>query len=174
MIKEKVIFWPLLAVFIGVLIFGFGSQGKKREAKDELLQDIELATKRSMAKKKAIKDKWDLGKVKAVDVMGGYNLLLKRSPFFKVQPKGKSAKKPEPIPVKEEEPKGPLFKYKGRMTMGSAVKVIIEDQGTGKSFFVEEGDMVGDFLVSRINEKGVTLKKRDGEELVLSAVKKEE
>ena len=46
MIKEKMIFWPLLAVFIGVLIFGFASQGEKREAKDELLQDIELAAKK--------------------------------------------------------------------------------------------------------------------------------
>ena len=32
MIKEKAVFWPLAAIFIGMLIFGFLSQGKKKEA----------------------------------------------------------------------------------------------------------------------------------------------
>lgn len=171
MIKEKIIFWPLLVVFIGVLIFGFTSQGKKKEAKDELLQDIELATKKSMAKKKALKDRWNFDKIKTEDTLDVYGLLLERSPFFRVRSKEK-VKKVEVIPLKEE-PKEPLFKYKGRVTMGSTVKVIIEDHGTGKSFFVQEGDMIGDFLVLRVDEKEVALKKKGGEEIVLSAVKKE-
>jgi hypothetical protein len=57
--------------------------------------------------------------------------------------------------------------------MGSKVMVIIEDQGTGKSSFVREGDMIGDFLVSGIDEDRVVLKKKDGEEVILNVVKEE-
>ncbi len=172
MLKEKMIFWPLLGVFIAILIFGLTSQGKREEAAEELLQDIELMTKRSMAKKKATKRSWDLDGMRIVDVLDSYRVLLERSPFFRVasQEEIKEIKTP---PLKEE-PKEPVFKYKGRVMMGSEVMVIIEDQSTGKSSFVKEGDMVGDFLVLRIDEKEVVLKKSGGEEVVLSAVKKEE
>jgi len=172
MLKEKMVFWPLLGVFIAILIFGLTSQGKREEATEELLQDIELMTKRSMAKKKATKRSWDLDGMKAVDVLDSYNVLLERSPFFRVVSQ-EEIKEIKTIPLKEE-PKDPVFKYKGRVMMGSEVMVIVEDQGTGKSSFVKEGDMVGDFLVLRIDEKEVVLKKSGGEEVVLSAVKKEE
>ena len=171
MLKEKMIFWPLLAVFLGILIFGLLSQGKKKEATEELLQDIELATKKTRAKMKAEKDRWNFDIIKAVDTLDGYSHLLKRSPFFRVRSEAK-VKKVEVVPLKEE-PKEPILKYKGRVMLGSKVIVVIEDQGTGKSFFVKEGDMVGDFLVLRIDQKEVVLKKKGGEEVVLSAVKKE-
>ena len=171
-IKEKIIFLLLLVVSIVILIFGFGSQGKKKEATRELMKDIQLATKKSKAKKKAeLKDRWDFSAIKTFDKLTVYNALLKRSPFYKIMPKGE-AKKVEPIPVKIE-PKKPIFKYKGKVSMGSKVMVVIEDQGTGKSFFAKKGDMIGDFLVSSIDDKEVVLKKRGGEELVLSAAKKE-
>jgi type II secretory pathway component PulC len=171
MIKEKLIFWPLLAVFIGILIFGFLSQGQKEEATKGLLEEIELASKKSKAKMKAQKDKWDIDAVKALDIIDVYNLLLKRSPFFRVGDDAKP-KKVELVPVKEE-PKKSILKYKGKAIMGSKVMVVIEDEGTGKSYFVQEGDMVGDFLVERIDEKEIALRKKGGEEIILSAVKKE-
>lgn len=169
--KEKIIFWPLLAVFIGILIFGSLSQERKKEATKDLLQDIELATKKSKAKIGAQKDKRDFESVKVADTTEGYSVLLKRSPFFRVSAEPK-VKNIEAIPVKEE-PKKPVLKYKGRIMMGEKVKVVIQDEGTGKSFFVQEGDMVGDFLVLRIDEKEVALKKKGGEEVVLRAVKEE-
>jgi len=52
--KEKIIFWPLLGIAMAIFIFGFASQGKKKEALGELLQDIELATKKSKARRKAL------------------------------------------------------------------------------------------------------------------------
>ncbi|MBU4312843.1 MAG: hypothetical protein KJ706_09025 [Candidatus Omnitrophica bacterium] len=172
--KEKIIFWPLLAIAIGVFIFGFISQGKKKEALDGLLKDIELATKKSKAKKKAlIKDKWDFEDVKVKEEMSAYDLLLKRSPFFKVVPEGK-VKSVEPIVVEKEEPMEPLFKYKGRVMMGEKVMVVIEDQGTGKSYFAKEGDTIGDFLVSSIDDKEVVLHKKGGDEIVLSVAKKKQ
>ena len=172
MIKEKVIFLPLLAIFTGILLFGFSSKGKREVATEELLQDIELAIKKSKAKAKDFKDKWDLDKIEAADSVDRYGPISKRSPFFREASK-KIVKKVEPILVKEE-PKEPLFSYKGRVTMGAKVMVIIEDHGTGKSFFAQEGDMVGDFLVSRVEEKEVVLRKEGEEEIVLKAVKKEE
>lgn len=166
------IFLPLLAIFIGISLFGFLSQGARKEAKDELLRDIEQATKKSAVEKKAfLKDRWNFDSLTAVDTIDGYRFLLERSPFFRVVTEQKLKTK-EAITLKEE-PKKPLFKYKGRVMMGSKVMVIIEDQGTGKSSFVQEGDMVGDFLVLRVDEKEVALKKKGGEEIVLSAVKKE-
>ncbi len=169
MIKEKIIFWPLVAVFIGVLLFGFFSQGKKKEATQELLQEIELATKKSRAKKKAqLKDKWDFGIIKEQDAADGYKALLKRSPFFRVR--GESIVVVEPIAVKEEK-KEPVLKYKGRVVMGEKIMVVIEDQGTGKSYFAEAGGKVGDFEVLRISEKEVALQKKGGEEIILKAKK---
>jgi hypothetical protein len=170
-IREKIIFWPLTAVFAGILILGFTSQGNKKAAVEELMQDIELATNKSKARIKEDMNKPDFTNIKKMDDIGDYKLLLKRSPFFRVRPEEK-AKKPEPIPVKEP-PKKAILKYKGRVMMGSKVMVIIEDQGTGKSSFVREGDMIGDFLVSGIDEDRVVLKKKDGEEVILNVVKEE-
>lgn len=172
-IKEKLIFWPLLAIAIAIFMFGFASQGKKEVALKELLQDIELATKKSKAKKKAlIQDKWDFKNVKAKQDIGAYELLLERSPFFKIITEEK-LKRIEPIVIKEE-PREPLFKYKGKAMMGPKVMVVIEDQGTGKSYFAEVGDTVGGFLVFSIDEKEVMLKKKGGEEIILSVAKKDE
>ena len=173
MIKEKVIFWPLLAVFIGILIFGFVSQGKKKKATSGLLKEIEIATKKTRAKKKAVKDKWDLDNIKLKDALENYKELVKRSPFFRFSDEKPKVKKREVIPLKEE-PKEAILKYKGRVMIGSKVMVVIEDAGTGKSFFVKEGDRVADFLVVRIDEKEVALKKAGGEEVILNAVKKKE
>jgi hypothetical protein len=172
MIREKMIFWPLAAVFTGILILGFTSQGNKKSAVEELMRDIELATKKSKARIKEDMNKLDFAKIKGIDDIGDYKLLLKRSPFFRVRPEEK-AKKTEPIPVKEP-PKKAILKYKGKVVMGSKVMVIIEDQGTGKSSFAQEGDMIGDFLVSGIDEARVVLKKKDGEEVILNVVKKED
>lgn len=171
-IKEKIIFWLLVTGFMAVVIFGLTSQGNKKLALEELTRDIEMATKKSKARMKGERDKWDFTKIKAIGGIEGYKLLLKRSPFFRVKPEDK-AKKAEPIPIKEP-PKKTILKYKGRVMMGAKVMVIIEDQGTGKSSFVQEGDMIGDFLVLSIDENKVVFKKKGGEELILSAVKKKD
>ncbi|MFH1854625.1 MAG: hypothetical protein ABH815_04860 [Candidatus Omnitrophota bacterium] len=172
MIKEKIIFWLLAAIFAAILILGLTSQGNKKAAVEELKQDIELVSKRSKVKIKEERDKWDFVKMKVAEDIENYKSLLDRSLFFRIKPEEK-IKKAEPIPVKEL-PKKAVLKYKGRVMMGAKVMVIIEDQNTGKSSFVQEGDMVGDFLVSSIDESSVVLKKKGGEEVILSAVKRED
>lgn len=171
MIKEKLIFWPLAGVFISILAFGFFSQGTKKEAAKELLEEIQLATKKSIAKKQSDKKSWDVDRIKSLDVLGGYETILKRSPFFRVASE-KKVKKVEVIPL-EKKPEKPLFKYKGRVMMGSKVMVIIEDQGTGKNSFLQEGETIGDFEVVHIDEKEVTLRQGDGKEIVLKSAKGE-
>ncbi|MBU1007220.1 MAG: hypothetical protein KKH08_06510 [Candidatus Omnitrophica bacterium] len=171
--KEKLIFWSLAAVFIGILVFGFISQGSKDEAARDLSKEIELATRKSKARKKTLKGKPDIAVVKTGDKLDSYNELLKRSPFFRVIDESK-IKKAEAISVKTEKPKKAILKYKGKVMIGQKVMVVIEDVGTGKSFFAQEGDMAGDFLVLRIDDKEVTLKKKGGEEIVLGVDKKEQ
>ncbi len=172
-VKEKLIFWTLLIIFIGILGFGFFSQGNRKQATKGLLQDIELAAKKSIAKNKpALSGRRAFDRIMAMDTMNGYKTLLKRSPFFRPGSKPK-AMPVEPVVI-EEGPKEPILKYKGKVVMGSKIMVVIEDQGTGKSYFVKEGDMVGDFVVLRLDEDEVALKKKGGEEIVLTAAKKKE
>jgi hypothetical protein len=170
-IKEKTVFFSLIIALIGIAAFGFASGDKRREAGEELIEDIKAATEKTRAGKKISKDSWDVDKLKSEDTLDGYKLLLARSPFFR-QGSDKNVKQAEIIPVKKELPK-PKFKYKGKVKMGTKVMVIIGDEATGKSFFAAEGDYVGDFLVSEVNEKEVKLRKTGGEEIVLNALKKE-
>lgn len=170
-IKEKVIFGLLLTVFVVILIIGFILQGKKQETKGLLLEDIKLAAEKVIDKKKAAEDSWDLDSIRSADSIAEYKTLLKRDIFFRVASEPKT-RKVEAIPLKEE-PKKILFRYKGKVMIGTQVMVIIEDEGTGKSFFVKAGDMVGDFRVVRVDEKEVVLKKQGGEEIILGVVKKE-
>ncbi|MDP6685814.1 MAG: hypothetical protein QGI05_02555, partial [Candidatus Omnitrophota bacterium] len=72
MVKEKIIFIALVPMFIGVVIFGFVSQGFREEAARELLEEIDLATRKSRAKVNAAKDRWDFDRVKGVDTIDGY------------------------------------------------------------------------------------------------------
>ena len=173
MIKEKLIFCPLLVVLIGILAFGLISHGDKKKRDLSLSKDIELATKKMAVKKKTPKDMWGFDKIMAIDTIDGYSTLLERSPFFRIKKEGESTQNLEPIVIKEE-PKEPLLKYKGRVIIGDRLMVIIEDRGTGKSSFVEEGDMVAGFLVLRIDDTGVTLRKKSGEEIVLKASKEKQ
>ena len=171
-IKEKLFFWVLLAVFIAILIIGFISQGKRKERENLLLEDIEIAAEKAIGKKKAFEDTLDLDSIRSVDSMAGYKTLLKRDLFFRVGSELKT-KKTEAIPVREE-PRKLLFRYKGKVMIGTQVMVIIEDEGTGKSFFVKVGDTIASFAVMRVDDKEVVLKNKDGEEIVLSVVKKED
>ena len=173
LIKEKIIFLALLVILIGSLAFGFYSQGNKKEATKEFLQEMEALTEKAKIKKRLSKDAWDLEKVKVKELQEDYEALIKRSIFFREAQEAKVKNVEVAIPLKEEEPKKPVFIYKGKMMVGTKVMVIIEDQGTGKSFSVQEGDMVGDFSVLSIDEKEVRLKKSDGEEIALSTIKKE-
>ncbi|MDP2920825.1 MAG: hypothetical protein Q8O12_00450 [Candidatus Omnitrophota bacterium] len=172
-IKEKAIFLILLPALAAVIAFGLNSQEKKRQSADESLRDIESVTEKAKAKKKAIKNDWDIEGLKKQDTLDAYSVLMERSIFFRTVSEIKQGEREEVISLKEEEPPKPVFVYKGRMALGSKIIVIIEDQNTGKSYSVKEGDAAGDFTVTAIDEKEIRLKKKDGEEIAITTVKEE-
>ncbi len=171
--KEKAIFWILLPLLIATITIGINAQEKKRQLSDEFLKDIESVTEKAKAKKKAAKDNWDIEGLKKQETSEDYPALMERSIFFRPVSEVKDEGGGDVIPLKEEEPKKPMFVYKGRMMLGARVIVIIEDQNTGKSFSVKEGDMAGDYTVLSIDEKEIRLRKKDGEEITISTVKEE-
>lgn len=172
-IKEKLILFILLPVLVATIAIGINAQEKKRQSSDESLKDIEFVTEKARAKKKTVRENWDIDGLKKQETLEGYPALLERSIFFRPVSKVKDENRGDVVPLKEEEPKKPSFVYKGRMMLGNKVIVIIEDQNTGKSYSVKEGDTAGDFTVLGIGEKEITLRKKDGEEIAISTLKEE-
>jgi len=171
--KEKIIFWLLAPVWVVTIVIGFNAQEKKKQLSDEFLKDIESVTEKAKSKKKVTKDNWNIEGLKKQETSEDYPALMERSIFFRPVSEIKDKGNRDIIPLKEEEPAKPMFIYKGRMMLGARVIVIIEDQNTGKSFSVKEGDMAGDYTVLSIDEKEIRLKKKDGEEIVISTLKEE-
>jgi hypothetical protein len=169
--KEKAIFWILLFLLVATIAIGINAQEKKRQSSDAFLKDIESVTEKARAKKKMAKDNWNVEGLKKKEIIEDYSNLMERSIFFRPVSEVKDEGEADVIPLKEEEPKKPMFIYKGRMMLGTKVIVIIEDQNTGKSFSVKEGDMAGDCAVLSIDEKEIRLKKKDGEEILIPTVK---
>jgi hypothetical protein len=170
-IREKVIFWILLPVLAAIIAIGINVQEKKKQSSDEFLKDIESVTEKAKVKKKIAADILDLDGLKKQSASEDYSFLTERGIFFRPVSEVKNEKKEDIVTLKEEEPKKPMFVYKGRMTLGGRVIVIIEDDNTGKSFSVKEGDATDDFTVLSIDEKEIRLKKKDGEEIAVPTVK---
>ena len=172
-IREKLIFWLLLPALAAIIAIGINVQEKKKQSSDEFLKDIESVTEKAKAKKKTAMDNRDVDGLKKQSAPEDYSFLIERGIFFKPVSEVKNEKKEDIVLLKEEEPKKPMFIYKGSMTLGDRVIVIIEDGNTGKSFSVKEGDATDDFTVLSIGEKEIRLKKKDGEEISVSTVKED-
>ncbi|MCX5692696.1 MAG: hypothetical protein NTX47_03320 [Candidatus Omnitrophica bacterium] len=172
-IREKFIFWLLLPVSFAAIMIGINVQEKKRQSSDEFLKDIESVTEKAKAKKNIAADNQDIDGFKKQETSEDYSFLMERGIFLKPVSEVKDERKTDIIPFKEEEPKKPAFVYKGRMTLGGSVIAIIEDENTGKSFSVKEGDTADNFTVLGIDEKEIRLIKKDGEEIAISTVKEE-
>jgi hypothetical protein len=172
-IREKLIFWILLPVLAAIVAIGINVQEKKKQSSNEFLRDIESVTEKAKAKKKIAMDNLDLDGLKKQSAAEDYSFLIERGIFFRPVSEVKNEKKEDIVILKKEEPKKPMFVYKGRMNLGGRVIVIIEDDNTGKSFSVKEGDTTDDFTVLSIGEKEILLKKKDGEEIAVPTVRKE-
>lgn len=172
-IREKLISGLLLPLLIATIAIGINAQEKKKKTSDEFLKDIESVTETAKAKKKITADSWDMEGLKKLETPEDNSFLAERGIFSKPVSEVKDEKKEGIVLLKEEEPKKPRFVYKGRMALGDKIIVIIEDENTGKSFSVKEGDSAGDFTVLSIDEKEIRLRKKDGEEVAVSTVKEE-
>ena len=172
-IRGKLIFWILLPVLAAIITIGINVQEKKKQSSDEFLKDIESVTEKAKAKKKIAMNNLDLDGLKKQSVSEDYSFLIEKGIFFRPVSEVKNERKEDIVTLKEEEPKKPMFVYKGRMNIGGRVIVIIEDDNTGKSFSVKEGDATDNFTVLSIDEKEIRLKKKDGEEIAVPTVKEE-
>jgi len=172
-IREKLILWILLPALVAIVAIGINVQEKKKQSSDEFLKGIESVTEKAKAKKKIAMDILDLDGLKRQVSSEDYSFLIGRGIFFRPVSEVKNEKKEGIVTLKEEEPKKPMFIYKGRMNLGGRVIVIIEDDNTGKSFSVKEGDTTDYFTVLSIGEKEILLKKKDGEEIAVSMVKEQ-
>ena len=172
-IKEKLIFFILAPILAAVILIGFNLQEKKKESAGDFLKDIEAVTEKAKAKNKPAKDNWDIDDLKKQGTAEDYTALAERNIFFRPASEVKTENKEDIVPLKEEAPPKPVFVYKGRMMLGAKIIVIIQDQNTGKSFSVKEGDLAGDYTVMSIDDKEVRLKKKDEEEIAISTAKEE-
>lgn len=172
-IKEKIILFALVPALAAVIVFGINARERTMQSSEEFLKDIESVTEKAKAKKKTTKDTWDIEALKKQEAPEDYSASGKRSIFFRPVSEVKVETKGEIIPLKEEEPKKPMYAYKGRMMVGNKVIVIIEDQNTGKSLSVKEGDTLGGFTVLSIGEKEIRIRKKDGEEIAISTLKED-
>jgi len=172
-IRGKLISGLLLLLLIATIVIGINAQEKKKKTSDEFLKDIESMAETAKAKKKITADSWDMEGLKKLETPEDNSFLAERGIFSKPVSEVKDEKKEGIVFLKEEEPKKPKFVYKGRMTLGDRIIVIIEDENMGKSFSVKEGDSAGDFTVLSIDKKEIRLRKKDGEEIAVSMVKEQ-
>lgn len=169
MIKEKLVFWVLLFIFLLGIGFGISTMANKKNVVEELIRDIE-STQVKAKKTLKLTGKYEVEDLKQGSDLKIYETLIKKSPFFRVVSEEMPKKIVEVVKkIVEEEPKKPLFKYRGRVQMGEKQTVIIEEELTGKSYFVGKGDKVGDYEVFEIAQDKVILKKEGSEDIILEA-----
>ncbi len=168
MIKEKLVFWLLLFVLLIGLGYGLSIRANKKIATDELIKDFESTQVKAKKTLKLTKE-YEIDELKQESDLKVYEGLIKRSPFFRVVSEGTPRKIVEVVKqVIEEGPKQVQFIYKGRVQMGTVETVIIEEQITGKSYFVKMGDKIGEYEVV-IDEDKIILKKKGAEDIILGA-----
>ena len=170
--KEKYIFFILLAIAAIMVDSGAISKQSKGEismGEQALEEKLELAAQ----KKVVLPEKVELNQVKNLEPSSYYEGLLRRSPFFRFAPKQAATKRPKP---KRTEPMGeeitPVFAYKGRISAGSRVVVIIEEVNSGETFMVAKNESVGGYKVLDITDTEVILSKKGEENIVLKTVER--
>ncbi|MBL7085130.1 MAG: hypothetical protein ISS43_03355 [Candidatus Omnitrophica bacterium] len=112
-----------------------------------------------------------MDEVQDLVAFSSYEGMLKRSPFFKVQPKRARATKtrPEVLPVEEM---APVFVYKGKIAAGNRLVVIIEQTRSGETFMVAEGEGLDGHKVLDITDTEVILSKKGEENIVLKTIER--
>ncbi len=168
--KEKYIFFTLLIiVFVMLISAGLGPKAESSSAKQlEIEKKIQAAAKVKLD----IPPELNIERVQALVAFSKYEAMLKRSPFFKVQPKeSKQPEKPKAAIVPLED-KTPVFIYKGAIGAGSRVVVIIKQTRSGEVFMVSKGEKLDGYEVKEITAANVVLVKEGAEDIVLETTEK--
>lgn len=166
--KEKYIFFILLIVALGLLMSTkIGRVTKGTVSSEELA--IESKLKRAAKRQLTAPEKIDIERIQNLVGFTSYEALVKRSPFFKAQPKQTKVaeRKVEVLPVEEKTPK---FLYKGKIVAGNRLVVIIEQPRSGEVFMVSKGESLDGYKVLDIADTEVILSKTGEENIVLKTI----
>lgn len=168
--KEKYIFLTLLVIALAMLV---GSR-VGRSAKSEISAEekaLERKLEQFAQRRLAAPQKIEIDKLQNLLSFTYYEGMLKRSPFFKVQPKvGLPAQAEGPsVPVEDQTP---VFVYKGKIASGGRLTVIIAQTRSGEVFMVSRGDSVDGYKVLDITNTEVILSKKGAENIVLKTLEK--
>ena len=170
---RKVIFWIFLFA-LGLAVVGrLSMRGNRLKRENPIQPNKKLEEIRANEEK----IKLDLSELHRTIPFPPF--LLKRSLFFRVRvpipqvaPGGPEKKEEILIPTSEVKKVEP-FSYKGKGKIKGRAVVFIEDNYTGKVYFVGKGDMVGDYKILDITEEEVVLCK-ESQEIRLTTKPKED
>ena len=168
--KEKYIFFTLLIIAAVMMIgSGIGTKAKAEISAQERV--LEKRLKRAATRQIAVAEKIDMDEVQNLVAFSYYEGMLRRSPFIKVQPKRARAAKREapPVPVEEQTP---VFLYKGKISAGSRLMVIIKQTRSGETFMVSSGESIDGYKVLDITDTEVILSKKGEEDIVLKTTER--
>lgn len=168
--KEKYIFFTLLIIVSGLLIGNAVNKKAKAEISPEELA-IEKSLRRAAQRQLIMPKKIDIDKVQNLVGFSYYEGMLKRSLFFKVQPKVEQATQTK-APVIPVEEKTPIFVYKGKIASGNRLVVIIGQTRSGEVFMVSKGENIDGYKVLDITDTEVILSKKDEENIVLKTIER--
>lgn len=166
--KEKYIFFTLLVIALVILIgTAIGRRAKNEISPEELA--IEKKLKHVAQRKLTLPTKIDIDEVQNLVAFSYYEGLLKRSPFFRVRPKRAKASETK-IEVSSLEEMTPVFVYKGRITAGNCLVVIIEQPRSGEVVMVSRGENIDGYKVLDITDTEVILSKKGEENIILNTI----
>jgi len=167
-VKEKYIFFTLLVIALGLLIGSRMNKGERLKigAKE---QALEKRLKRAAQRKPFLPQEIDIEKVQDLVAFSHYEGMLKRSPFFKVQPRQAKASTAGTVVLPVEE-STPVFLYKGKIAAGNRLLVIIEQTRSGETFMVAKGEQLNGYKVLDITDTEVILSKKGEENISLKTI----
>jgi len=167
-VREKYIFFTLLIIAVVLLIgASLGKEGKSEISPKERALGKKL--KQAAKKEIVLPERIDIDKVQDLVAFSIYEGMLKRSPFFKVVPKQAkpTQAKPEVVPVENSTPR---FLYKGKISVGGRLVVIIEQTRSGETFMVSKGESLDGYKVLDIMDTEVILSKKGEENVVIKTI----
>lgn len=168
--KEKYIFFTLLLIALLVLIgSGAGKKTKGEISAEE--KALERKLERAAQEKFVLSQKINIDRVQNLVAFSHYERMLKRSPFFKVQPKqARAARAKAPlVPVEEQTPQ---FVYKGKIVVGNRLVVIIEQTRSGETLMASKGERIDGYILLDITDTEVILSKKGEENIVLKTTER--
>ncbi|MBN1794613.1 MAG: hypothetical protein JW844_06580 [Candidatus Omnitrophica bacterium] len=158
--KEKLIFWVLVPLLIGVIMYKIYEFKDAGDISPQLMKEQE--TIKQMKRTQLPKaPELDLAAAQGVRPFTDYAHLIQEGPFFPVVVEGEKPAMKEIIKV-ELLPRKTVFIYRGISVVKGREVVALESADEGEVFFVGVGDEINQYTVTDITDMEVII--TDGEE----------